>query len=99
MLSKKKHKKVINKLTMYFTDSSKLDLYFSVDKEGEHQSDTYWVLGSHCLLYRGNHMSLDEPGIPLDEVLKAYPENAIHNQPIIWNHTLKFPDKSITVEA
>ncbi|CAG8806031.1 6415_t:CDS:2 [Gigaspora margarita] len=84
LLSKEKRKEVINKLTMHFTDSPKLDLYFSVDKEGEHQSDAYWVLG---------------PGIPLDEVLKAYPENAVPNQPIVWNHTLKFPDKSIAVEA
>ncbi|KAF0500229.1 hypothetical protein F8M41_020322 [Gigaspora margarita] len=73
MLSKEKRKEVINKLTMHFTDSPKLDLYFSVDKEG--------------------------PGIPLDEVLKAYPENVVPNQPIVWNHTLKFPDKSIAVEV
>ncbi|CAG8853768.1 40234_t:CDS:2, partial [Gigaspora margarita] len=79
MLLKEKRKKVINKLTMHFTDSSKLDLYFSI---GEHQSDAYWVLGSHCPLCKGNYMSLDGPGIPLDEVLKAYPENAIPNQPI-----------------
>ncbi|KAF0414650.1 hypothetical protein F8M41_007675 [Gigaspora margarita] len=71
MLSKEKCKEVINKLTMHFIDSPKLDLYFSIDKEG--------------------------PGIPLDEVLKAYPENAVPNQPIVWNHTLKFPDKSIAV--
>ncbi|CAG8848166.1 15819_t:CDS:2, partial [Gigaspora margarita] len=93
MLSKKKHKEVINKLTMHFTDSPKLDLYFSIDKKGEHQSDAYWVLGSHCPLCRENHMSLQ--GIPLDEVLKAYHENAVPNQPIVRNHALKFPDKSI----
>ncbi|KAF0348192.1 hypothetical protein F8M41_015572 [Gigaspora margarita] len=120
MLSKEKCKEVINKLTMLFTDSPKLDLYFSVDKEGEHQSDAYWVLGSHCPLCRGNHMSLDGkwwldnrnkkiyylhctnlkgPEIPLDEVLKAYHENAVPNQPIVWNYALKFPDKSIAVKA
>ncbi|CAG8821800.1 13407_t:CDS:2, partial [Gigaspora margarita] len=58
MLSKEKHKEVINKLTMHFTDSPKVDLYCSVDKEGEHQTDTYWVFGSHCPLCRENHMSL-----------------------------------------
>ncbi|CAG8842763.1 37211_t:CDS:2, partial [Gigaspora margarita] len=63
--------------------------------EGEHQSDAYWVLGSHYPLCRGNHMSLDGSGIPLDKVLKAYPENAVPDQPIVWNYTLKFPDKSI----
>ncbi|CAG8819480.1 12300_t:CDS:2, partial [Gigaspora margarita] len=99
MLLKEKRKEVINKLTMHFTDSPKLDLYFSIDKEGEHQSEAYWVLGSLCLLCRENHMSLDGPGIPLDKVLKAYYENAVPNQPIVWNHALKFPDKSIAVEA
>ncbi|CAG8787663.1 41318_t:CDS:2 [Gigaspora margarita] len=83
MLSKEKHKEVINKLTMHFTDSSKLDLYFSIDKEGEHQSDTYWVLSSHYPLCKGNHMSLDRLGILLDEVLKAYSENAVPDQPIV----------------
>ncbi|KAF0494464.1 hypothetical protein F8M41_021243 [Gigaspora margarita] len=62
-------------------------------------SDAYWVLGSHYPLCRGNHMSLNGSGIPLDEVLKAYPENAVPDQPIIWKHTLKFPDKSIAVDA
>ncbi|CAG8724402.1 10622_t:CDS:2 [Gigaspora margarita] len=106
MLSKEKRKEVINKLTMYFTDSPKVDLYFSVDKEGEHQVDTYWVFGSHCPLCRENHMSLK--GIPFDEVLEAYPENSKLIQelktqsftlPIPWNNALKFPNKSITVEA
>ncbi|CAG8802589.1 10867_t:CDS:2, partial [Gigaspora margarita] len=92
MLLKEKHKEVINKLTMHFTDSPKLDLYFSIDKEGEHQFDAYWVLGSYCPLCRENHMSLQ--GIPLDEVL-----NAVPNQPIVRNHALKFPDKSVAVEA
>ncbi|CAG8668626.1 2562_t:CDS:2, partial [Ambispora gerdemannii] len=76
MLSKEKRKEVINKLTMHFTDSPKVDLYFSVDKEGEHQTDTYWIFGSHCSLCRENHMSLEDPGIPFDEVLEAYPENS-----------------------
>ncbi|CAG8535254.1 18472_t:CDS:2 [Gigaspora margarita] len=60
MLSKEKHKEVINKLTMHFTDSPKVDLYCSVDKEGEHQTDSYWILGSHCPLCRKNHISLQD---------------------------------------
>ncbi|CAG8793745.1 36343_t:CDS:2 [Gigaspora margarita] len=106
MLSKKKHKEVINKLTTHFTDSPKLDLYFSIDKEGEHQSDTYWVLGSHCPLCRENHTSLK--GIPFDEVLEAYSENSELIQelkthcftlPIPWNNALRFLNKSIILEA
>ncbi|CAG8779088.1 9783_t:CDS:2 [Gigaspora margarita] len=44
--------------------------------EGEHQTDSYWVLGSYCPLCRENHMSLYEPGIPLNNVLKAYSGNS-----------------------
>ncbi|CAG8696213.1 6750_t:CDS:2, partial [Cetraspora pellucida] len=76
MLSKEKHKEVINKLTMHFTNSPKLDLYFSIDKEGKHQVDAYWVLGSFCPLCRKNHMSLQKLGISLDNVLEAYPKNS-----------------------
>ncbi|CAG8771850.1 19613_t:CDS:2 [Gigaspora margarita] len=106
MLSKEKQKEFINKLTMHFTDSPKVDLYCSVDKEGEHQTDTYWVFGLHCPLCRENHMSLK--GIPFDEVLEAYPENSKLIQelktqsftlPIPWDNVLKFPNKSITVGA
>ncbi|CAG8515505.1 13154_t:CDS:2 [Ambispora gerdemannii] len=108
MLLKEKFKEVINKLTMHFTDSPKVDLYFSVDKEGGHQTDTYWVFDSHCSLCKENHMSLKDPGIPFDEVLEAYPENSkliqelktqFFTSPIPWNNALKFLNKSITVEA
>ncbi|RHZ55606.1 hypothetical protein Glove_413g22 [Diversispora epigaea] len=58
-LSKEVRNQVINKLTTYFTDSPKLDKNSSIDTEGEHQTDSYWVLGSHCPLCRENHMSLD----------------------------------------
>ncbi|CAG8681897.1 11450_t:CDS:1 [Dentiscutata heterogama] len=51
---------VINKLTSHFTDSPKLDKNYSIDTEGEHQTDSYWVLGPHCPLCRENHMSLDD---------------------------------------
>ncbi|CAJ0746881.1 19914_t:CDS:2 [Entrophospora sp. SA101] len=83
---------------MHFTDSPKLDKYSSVDKEGEYQIDMYWVLGSRCPLCREKHMSLRE----------AYPENSgliqelksqCFTSPIPWNNTLKFPDKSMVVEA
>ncbi|CAJ0629325.1 15828_t:CDS:2 [Entrophospora sp. SA101] len=66
--------------------------------EDGHQSDAYWVLGLHCPLCREKHMSLRE----------AYPENSeliqelktqCFTSPIPWNNTLKFPDKSIVVEA
>ncbi|CAG8817903.1 22292_t:CDS:2, partial [Gigaspora margarita] len=99
MLSKEKRKEVINKLTTHFTDSSKLDLYFSINKKGEHQSDAYWVLSSHCPLCRENHTR-----ISFDEVLEAYPENSKLIQelktycftlPIPWNNALKFLNKSI----
>ncbi|CAG8801228.1 23167_t:CDS:10, partial [Gigaspora margarita] len=60
MLSKEKRKEVINKLNMHFTDSPKVDLYFSIDKEDGHQTDTYWVFGSHCPLCKENHMSLQD---------------------------------------
>ncbi|CAG8805849.1 21492_t:CDS:2, partial [Gigaspora margarita] len=97
MLSKEKRKEFINKLTMRFIDSPKVDLYCSVDKEGEYQTDTYWVFGSHCPLYRKNHMSLQEPEIPFDKVLEAYPDNSKLIQelktqsftlPISWNNAL-----------
>ncbi|CAG8786314.1 1201_t:CDS:2 [Dentiscutata erythropus] len=76
MLSKEMRNQVINKLTTHFIDSPKLDKNNSIDTKGEHQTDSYWVLGSHCLLCRENHMSLYEPGIPLDDVLKAYSGNS-----------------------
>ncbi|CAG8592932.1 6334_t:CDS:2 [Diversispora eburnea] len=75
-LSKEVRNQVINKLTTHFTDSQKLDKNSSIDTEGEHQTDSYWVLGSHCPLCRENHMSLNEPGIPLDDILKAYSGNS-----------------------
>ncbi|CAG8702966.1 4212_t:CDS:2 [Cetraspora pellucida] len=59
-LSKEMHNSVINKLTLYFTDLPKLDKNYSIDTEGKHQTDSYWVLSSHCPLYRENHMSLDD---------------------------------------
>ncbi|CAG8800510.1 1315_t:CDS:2, partial [Gigaspora margarita] len=92
-------------------------------EEGEHQSDAYWVLGSHCPLCRGNHTSLKskwwldsrskntyylhctnlkEPGIPYDDVLKAYSGNSeliqelktqCFTSPIPWNNVLILPDK------
>ncbi|CAH1768578.1 3798_t:CDS:2, partial [Entrophospora sp. SA101] len=77
-------------------------------KEDKHQSDAYWVLGLHCPLCREKHMSLRDPWIPLIKVLEAYPENSeliqelktqCFTSPIPWNNTLKFPDKSIVVEA
>ena len=58
-LSKEMRNPVINKLTSHFTDSPKLDKNCSIDTEGEHQTDSYWVLGSHCPLCRENHMSLN----------------------------------------
>ncbi|CAJ0823789.1 2459_t:CDS:2 [Entrophospora sp. SA101] len=76
--------------------------------EDGHQSDAYWVLGLHCPLCREKHMSLRDPWIPLIKVLEAYPENSeliqelktqCFTSPIPWNNTLKFPDKSIVVEA
>nr|CAG8649592.1 15754_t:CDS:2 [Entrophospora candida] len=130
MLSKEERNQVINKLTMRFTDSPKLDKDYSIDKEGEHQSDSYWIFGSRCPICRGNHMSLQgnwwfdnrskniyyylhctnlkEPGISIDEVLEAYPENSKPIQelktqrftsPIPWNKALIFPNKNIAVEA
>ncbi|CAG8768915.1 18265_t:CDS:2 [Dentiscutata erythropus] len=73
MLSKETRNQVINKLTTHFIDLPKLDKNNSIYTEGEHQTDSYWVLGSHCPLCRENHMSLQ--GIPFDEVLEAFPEN------------------------
>ncbi|CAG8512974.1 15923_t:CDS:2 [Dentiscutata heterogama] len=35
------------------------DKNYSIDTEGEHQTDSYWVLSSHCPLCKENHMSLD----------------------------------------
>ncbi|CAJ0835961.1 13406_t:CDS:2, partial [Entrophospora sp. SA101] len=130
MLSKEERNQVINKLTMRFSDSPKLDKDYSIDKEGEHQSDSYWIFGSHCPICRENHMSLQgnwwfdnrskkiyyylhctnlkEPGIFIDEVLEAYPENSKPIQelktqrftsPIPWNNALIFPNKNIAVEA
>ncbi|CAG8831876.1 11790_t:CDS:2, partial [Gigaspora margarita] len=87
-------------------NSPKVDLYCSVDKEGEHQTDTYWVFGSHCPLCRENHMSLQEPGIPYDDVLKAYSGNSeliqklktrCFTSPIPWNNVLILPDKSVRI--
>nr|CAG8607061.1 7193_t:CDS:2 [Entrophospora candida] len=80
------------------------ELNHSVDKEDEHQSNTYW----YCPICRKNHMNLQEPGTSIDEVLEAYPENSepiqelktqCFTSPIPWNHALKFPNKTITVEA
>ncbi|RIB02013.1 hypothetical protein C2G38_2229081 [Gigaspora rosea] len=129
MLSKEMRNQVINKLITHFTDSPKLDKNCSIDNEGEHQTDYYWVLGPHCPLCRENHMSLNgkwwldsqskntyylhcnnlkEPGIPLDDVLKAYSGDSKQIQelktqrftiPIPWNNALILPDKSIVVEA
>ncbi|CAJ0754104.1 335_t:CDS:1 [Entrophospora sp. SA101] len=129
MLSKEERNQVINKLTMRFSDSPKLDKDYSIDKEGEHQSDSYWIFGSHCPICRENHMSLQgnwwfdnrskkiyylccdnlkEPGISIDEVLEAYTENSepiqelktqCFTSPIPWNNALKFPNKTIAVEA
>nr|CAG8629056.1 2102_t:CDS:2 [Entrophospora candida] len=107
-LPESERNQVINKLTMRFTDSPKLDKDYSIDKEGEHQSDSYWIFGSRCPICRGNHMSLQEPGISIDEVLEAYPENSKPIQelktqrftsPIPWNKALIFPNKNIAVEA
>ncbi|CAJ0746461.1 17961_t:CDS:2 [Entrophospora sp. SA101] len=53
-------------------------------------------------------MSLQEPGISIDEVLEAYTENSepiqelktqCFTSPIPWNNALKFPNKTIAVEA
>ncbi|CAG8760537.1 15549_t:CDS:2, partial [Cetraspora pellucida] len=43
-LSKKMRNLVINKLTSHFIDSPKLDKNNTIDTEGEHQTDSYWVL-------------------------------------------------------
>ncbi|CAJ0834451.1 3554_t:CDS:2 [Entrophospora sp. SA101] len=49
-----------------------------------------------------------EPGISIDEVLEAYTENSepiqelktqCFTSPIPWNNALKFPNKTIAVEA
>ncbi|CAG8669765.1 13575_t:CDS:2, partial [Cetraspora pellucida] len=108
MLSKEMRNQVINKLTTHFIDSPKLDKNNSIDTEGEHQTDSYWVLGSYCPLYKENHMSLDEPGILYDDVLKAYSGNSeliqelktrCFTSPIPWNYVLILPDKGIVAEA
>ncbi|CAG8842230.1 12189_t:CDS:2, partial [Gigaspora margarita] len=57
-LSKEMRNSVINKLTSHFTDLPKLDKNYSIDTEGEHQTDSYWVLSPHCPLCRENHMSI-----------------------------------------
>ncbi|CAG8696156.1 28589_t:CDS:1 [Dentiscutata erythropus] len=123
------HNQVINKLTTHFIDSPKLDKNNSIDTEGEHQTNSYWVLDLYCLLYRENHMSLyskwwlnnrnkntyylyctnlREPGIPLDDILKAYSGNSKQIQElktqcftisIPWNNALILLDKSIVLEA
>ncbi|CAG8734898.1 18461_t:CDS:2 [Dentiscutata erythropus] len=80
--------------------TEKLDKNNSIDTEGEHQTDSYWVLGSHCPLCRENHMSLYKPGIPLDDVLKIQElKTQRFTSPIPWNNALILPDKSIVVEA
>ncbi|CAG8796323.1 18238_t:CDS:2, partial [Gigaspora margarita] len=129
MLSKEMRNQVINKLTTHFIDSPKLDKNNSIDTEGEHQTDSYWVLGSHCPLCRENHMSLygkwwldsqskntyylyctnlKEPGILLDDVLKAYSDNSKQIQelktrrftsPIPWNNALILPDKTTNISC
>ncbi|CAG8514906.1 9892_t:CDS:2 [Cetraspora pellucida] len=55
---KKMRNQVINKLTTHFINSPKLDKNNSIYTEGEHQTNSYWVLGSHCPLCRENYMSL-----------------------------------------
>ncbi|KAF0471634.1 hypothetical protein F8M41_025164 [Gigaspora margarita] len=99
---------VINKLTTHFINSPKLDKNNSIDTEDEHQTDSYWVLGSHCPLCRENHMSLYKLEILLDDVLKAYLDDSKQIQelktqcftsPIPWNNALILPDKSIVVKA
>ncbi|CAG8836880.1 31016_t:CDS:2, partial [Gigaspora margarita] len=101
-LSKEMHNSVINKLTSHFTNLPKLDKNYSIDTEGEHQTDFYWVLSPHCPPCRENHMSIYEPGIPYDNVLKAYSGNLELIQelktqcftiPIPWNNALILPDK------
>ncbi|KAF0515320.1 hypothetical protein F8M41_017334 [Gigaspora margarita] len=57
-LSKEMCNQVINKLTTHFINSPKLDKNNSIYTEGEHQTGSYWVLGSYCPLCRQNHMSL-----------------------------------------
>ncbi|CAG8762865.1 12697_t:CDS:2, partial [Cetraspora pellucida] len=44
MLSKETRNQVINKLTTHFIDLPKLDKNNSIYTEGEHQTDSYWVL-------------------------------------------------------
>ncbi|CAG8796764.1 36491_t:CDS:2 [Gigaspora margarita] len=92
-LSKEMHNQVINKLTTHFINLPKLDKNNSIDTEGEHQTDFYWVL---------------EPEILLDDVLIAYSDNSKQIQElktrhftssIPWNNALILPDKSIVVEA
>ncbi|CAG8452821.1 10226_t:CDS:2 [Ambispora gerdemannii] len=77
---------------------SRLELNYSIDKEGEHQKDCYWIYGSRiCPICGKNHWYLNDSGVPLDEVLEAYSENFA--SPFPWNYALKFPDKSIAMEA
>ncbi|CAJ0842252.1 7469_t:CDS:2, partial [Entrophospora sp. SA101] len=58
------------------------------------------ILIGYCPICRENHMSLQEPGISIDEVLEAYTENSepiqelktqCFTSPIPWNNALKFP--------
>ncbi|CAG8776479.1 13061_t:CDS:2, partial [Cetraspora pellucida] len=69
-----------------------LDKNNSIDTEGEYQTDSYWVLGSHCPLCKENHMNLE---ILFDEILEAYPKNSkliqelktqFFTLPIPWNN-------------
>ena len=107
---------VINQINV-----SKLEVNFSIDREGEHQMDCYQIFGSGiCLICAKKHWYLEgkwwidsqgnkkyylicdnikEPGIPVDEELGVYSENTVLNQPIPWSYALRFPDKSIAVEA
>ena len=63
-----------------------LEGYWLINSEG---SEKYYLICDN----------IKAPGIPFDEVLGAYSENAVLNQPIPWSYTLKFPDKNITVET
>ena len=107
---------VVNRLNV-----SKLEVNFSIDREGEHQIDCYQIFGSGiCPICAKKHWYLEgkwwidsqgnkkyylicdnikEPGIPVDEALGVYSENTVLNQPIPWSYALRFPDKSIAVEA
>ncbi|CAG8749379.1 12044_t:CDS:2, partial [Gigaspora rosea] len=66
ILSKETRNQVINKLTTHFIDSPKLDKNNSIDTEDSRSKNTYYL---HCT-------NLKEPGILLDDVLKAYSGNS-----------------------